>query len=76
MLESYNINDVEHLKALNYSNKKDLKSSLEKIILNKDYYSDEISKTDEKRADNNRRKEGKANEKDENNHIIKVYKKA
>ena len=53
MLESYDINDVEQLKALNY-NKKDLKSFLEKIVRNKDYHSDEISETDEERTDNDR----------------------
>ena len=75
MLESYDINDVEQLKALNY-NKKDLKSSLEKIVRNKDYHSDEISETDEERTDNDRWKEGKIKDKNENDRVIKVYEKA
>jgi hypothetical protein len=75
MLESYDLNDVEQLKALNY-NKKDLKSSLEKIIRNKDYHSDEISETDEERVDNDRRKEGKIKDKNGNDCVIKVYEKA
>ena len=75
ILESYDLNDVEQLKALNYD-KKSLKSSLEKIVRNKDYHSDEISETDEERADNDRRKERKIKDKDGNDHIIKVYEKA
>jgi len=74
MLESYDLNDVEQLKALNY-NKKDLKSSLEKIVRNKDYHLDEISETNEERADNDRRKEGKIKDKNGNDRIIKVYEK-
>ena len=75
MLESYDLNDVEQLKALNY-NKKDLKSSLKKIVRNKDYHLDEISETNEERADNDRRKEGKIKDKNGNDRVIKVYEKA